>query len=137
MEDRELLTGFLHGSLDPASFRHADHVRVAWLVLSRHPGGEAIERVSEGIRRLAHAAKRPGLYHETVTWAYLLLIRERMARMAPGHTWAEFADANADLLRRNPDVLDRYYRKDTLESPLARTCFVLPDKALSPPAEVL
>ncbi len=132
MQDAEFLERFKQGTLAPASFRHADHVRAAWLMLQAHPGFDGLERYCDGIRALARAANRPGLYHETITWAYLLLIRERRARMPESHSWEDFASANPDLFLWNPGVLDRLYRKRTLQSDLARTCFVLPDLALEP-----
>jgi len=130
MQDAEFLDRFEQGTLPPASFRHADHVRAAWLMLGAHPGFEGLRRYCEGIQALARAAGRPGLYHETITWAYLLLIRERRARLPEAHGWPDFAAANPDLFGWKPGVLDRLYRKGTLESDLARKCFVLPDLAL-------
>jgi hypothetical protein len=130
MHDAEFLERFEQGTLSPASFRHADHVRAAWLILDAHPGFDGLERFCEGIRKLASAANKPGLYHETITWAYLLLIRERRARMPAAHTWQQFASANSDLFAWNPGVLDRLYRRRTLQSDLARRCFVLPDKPM-------
>ena len=129
MHDAEFLECFEQGTLSPATFRHADHVRAAWLMLQAHPGFDGLERYCAGIRRLASAANKPRLYHETITWAYLLLIRERTARMPAEHTWPEFASSNSDLFAWNPGVLDCLYRKRTLQSDLARRCFVLPDKA--------
>ncbi len=130
MNDSEFLEHFEQGALSPASFRHADHVRAAWLMLRAYPGFDGLERYCAGIRKLASAANKPGLYHETITWAYLLLIRERRARMPSAHTWPEFASSNSDLFAWNPGVLDRLYRKRTLQSDLARNCFVLPDRAI-------
>ena len=46
----------------------------------RFPGLEGIRRFSEGLERFAAASGKPGLYHETITWAFLLLIGERLAR---------------------------------------------------------
>jgi hypothetical protein len=68
------------------------------------------------------------LYHETITWAYILLIRERMARAEREETWPEFKASNADLFDRERNILKKYYREETLASDLARSTFVLPDK---------
>ena len=66
-------------------------MRLAWLYLKRLPPAEALARFSEGLRRFAAALGKAGLYHETITWAYLLLIRERMEREGPAQTWSDFA----------------------------------------------
>ena len=71
----------------------------------------------------------PALYHETITWAYLLLIHERKARGESDETWEQFAARNPDLLSWKPSVLDGYYREETLASELARRVFVMPDRS--------
>lgn len=130
--DAEFLERFLRGTHQPASFHHADHVRAAWLTLRAHPGFEGLKRYCAGIRRLAAAASKPGLYHETITWSYLFLIRERIARAPDVQTWTAFAAANADLFAWKPGVLDRLYRSATLQSDIARQCFVMPDRMAGP-----
>jgi len=69
----------------------------------------------------------PGLYHQTITWAHLLLIHERMQRAGAPETWESFRATNGDLFHRRPSILERYYSPETLGSDLARRIFVLPD----------
>jgi len=129
LEDAELLRRFEDATLPASAFHHRDHVRVAWLYLKAEPPLAALARFDAGLKRFAAAHGATGLYHETITWAYLLLLRERMERNGAGATWAEFAAQNPDLLTWKPSVLDRYYRPETLASELARRVFVLPDRA--------
>jgi len=131
MTDDEFIGSFENCTLANESFHHADHVKMAFLYLSRRPVFEAIERFSAALARFAAANGKPGLYHETVTWAFLLLIRERMARAGRRQTWPEFAAANGDLLTSKDEVLQKYYRSETLSSSLARSTFLLPDKAIA------
>ncbi len=86
---------------------------------------------SAALKRFAAAQGKAQRYHETITWAYLLLIRERMARAGCAQTWEEFAERNADLLVWKGGVLTTLYRQETLDSDLARQTFVLPDQVLS------
>jgi hypothetical protein len=130
MTDADFLRSFEDCTLPSSSFHHQDHVHLAWLYLRQFPILEALARFIEGLKRFAAANGRPGLYHETITWAFLLLIHERIAR-APAETWEEFARQNLDLLTWSSSVLDRYYEKDTLASELARRVFVLPDRGMS------
>jgi len=132
MTDPEWVASFDDGTLPADSFRHADHVRMAFLYLSRHPALEAIGRFSAALRRLASVQGKPGLYHETVTWAFLLLIAERRARAGGSPSWDEFAARNPDLLEGKGPVLKRYYRDETLASELARRTFLLPDRSPEP-----
>lgn len=131
MRDDELLAHFEDASLPAHQFHHRDHVHVAWLYLERLPVLAALDRFSAGLRAFAAANGKPGLYHETITWAFVFLIQERRQRAgaeASGESWEEFAARNADLLTWKPSILDRYYRKETLASDCARRAFVLPDR---------
>jgi hypothetical protein len=127
MTEQELLAGFEQGTLPAARFRHQQHVHVAWMFVVRDGMPHALDRYSRALKRFAEANGVPGLYHQTITWAYLLIIAERQAR-APAATWPEFAAANPDLLTWRPSLLDRYYAADTLSSPLAREAFLMPDR---------
>jgi hypothetical protein len=111
----------------PGDFHHADHVRVAFAYVSRFPFLEAVERFSAALKRFAISKGKPNLYHETITWAYLFLIRERIARSGRTQSWEEFAERNPDLLTWKGGVLATLYRQETLDSDLARHNFVLPD----------
>jgi hypothetical protein len=128
MNDCEFLTAFEDGSLAEDRFHHRDHVRAAWLLLRDIPPAAALDRFASALRRFAAAKGKTGLYHETITWAYLLLINERMERGGRARQWDEFAAENPDLLTWRPSVLDGYYRPETLGSDLARRVFVLPDR---------
>jgi hypothetical protein len=130
--DAELVRRFEDCTLANGDFHHRDHVRLAWIYLQQYPALEALARFADGLRRFAAANGRAGLYHETITWAYLFLIHERMAGAAAGETWEVFAARNADLLAWNPSVLDRYYERETLFSDRARRLFVLPSPASFP-----
>jgi hypothetical protein len=127
LTDDDFVARFEDCTLPNSAFHHRDHVRLAWIYLRRHPPLEALARFAAGLRRFATANGHPGLYHETITWAFLLLIRERMERGGAGGTWEDLARANPDLLAWKPSILDRYYRPETLGSELARRVFVMPD----------
>jgi hypothetical protein len=92
------------------------------------PATGALARFSEALKRFAAAKGKTRLYHETITWGYVLLINERVQRSGRRLDWDEFALANPDLLTWRPSVLDRYYTSETLGSELARQVFLLPDR---------
>jgi hypothetical protein len=128
MNEREYIEAFESGRLPAAGFHHRDHVRIAFSYLSAYPPAEALARFSAALRRFAAAQGKAQRYHETITWAYLLLVRERMARSDGPRTWEDFAAENPDLLSWRPGILQRYYREETLASDLAREVFVFPDR---------
>jgi hypothetical protein len=127
MTDQELIHQFEAGTLRAESFHHADHVRLAFAYLSANPPLQALEKFTDALKRFATALGKPQLYHETITHAYFFLIRERMAR-SEFSSWDEFARENGDLLQWKDGVLTRYYRAATLQSDLARSVFLFPDK---------
>jgi len=129
MSDEEFLAKFEDGSLANESFHHCDHVRLAFLYLGRYSTLEALGRFSTSLVRFAAAKGKPGLYNETITWAFLLLIHERMVRAGGRQTWTEFAAANEDLLSWKDNILRKYYREETLSSELAKKAFLFPDRS--------
>ena len=126
--DDELLSAFEAGREPEGGFHHREHLRVAWLYLGRDPWPGALGRFAEGLKRFALAQGQPGLYHETVTVAYFLLIHERMAADPDGGTFDAFVARHPELLGWKPSILDRYYEAATLDSDLARRVFVMPDR---------
>ena len=127
MTEAQLIQHFENDTLPADSFHHADHVRLAFAYLSQYPALEALDKFATALKRFATARGKPQLFNETITHAYFFLIRERMARF-PAREWDEFALRNSDLLVWKDGILGRYYWEGTLQSELARTVFVFPDK---------
>lgn len=123
MDDRDFIAAFEDCTLPPDLFPHRSHVRLAWLYLREHSLLETLNRYSTGIQRYAASLGATAKYHETITWAFLFLIHERMQH-ASHDSFEEFASANEDLFG---PILERYYSPAALSSDLARRTFVLPD----------
>ena len=128
MGDDEFVARFEDCTLAAGSFHHAGHVRMSFLYLCRYPVLEALDRFSASLIRFAAANGKPDRYHQTITWAFLFLVHERIVRAGRRQTWPEFAADNYDLLEWNDSILKRYYRDDTLASDLAKRVFVFPDR---------
>ena len=122
-----LLEAFVDTTLPADQFHHRQHVEVAWRFVRNYGMPAALGEFTAAIRRFADAKGATGLYHETITWAFLLLIAERQAKCEAAR-WEDFAAANPDLLVWKPSVLDRYYSSEVLKSDLARKVFVFPDR---------
>jgi hypothetical protein len=127
MTDQELIQHFENGTLPNEYFHHREHVRVAFLYVCQYTALEALQLFSKGLRRFAALNGKPQLYHETITWAYVFLIRERVARAGKKQSWDEFAQHNPDLLQWKDGILTQYYQAETLQSEIARAVFVFPD----------
>jgi hypothetical protein len=122
-----LVDAFHRGALSPAGLDHRQHVRLAWACLRGRPLPRVLEGFRTGLGHVAAHAGQPDLYHETVTWTYLLLVAERLRRQGEEASWDDFAAANPDLVGPPAQLLGRYYRQDTLDSAAARRGFVFPD----------
>src|SRR6185295_13065783 len=121
--DDELINCFEAGEVPTGGFHHEQHVRVAWHYVATRPLPEALDCFVSGLKRFALNLGKPGLYHETITIAYVLLINEPINR-AEDQSWERFAAQNADLRQWKPSILDRYYTAETLWSDRAREIFV-------------
>jgi hypothetical protein len=133
-EDMAFLGQFEAAAIPGDAFGHKEHVRVAWVYLRLYDLTGASHRFIDALKRFADFHGADGLYHETITWAFLLAINERIGKMARHHDWQAFAAENPDMLESGSTFLHRYYRPETLKSDLARRVFVLPDRGLAPVA---
>lgn len=123
LSDCEFIAAMEDCTFPASAFDHREHVRLGWLYLREQPLLDALARFIESLRRYAGSLGASAKYHETITYAFMFLIHERMARF-PAETFDEFADANADLFG---PILQRYYRRETLASDFAKATFVMPD----------
>lgn len=107
------------------NFGHREHVRLGWLYLRRH-GPEAGYACIQGtIRRYATALGAAGKYHETVTRAWSAHVYAAL-RETPGlEPFDTFLAAHPELL--NGKLLERHYRKETLDSEAAKRSWIAPD----------
>jgi hypothetical protein len=72
MDDQQFLEAFEAAQLHP--FRHADHIRIAWLYLRRDGWEIGYRHISDGLRHFAESHGAHQKYHETITrfWAYVV-----------------------------------------------------------------
>ena len=123
MSDAEFLRLFHETALSGEEFRHRGHLRLAWLVLSKHSRIEAEQLVAREIRRIAVANGASNRYHDTLTRFWVRLAGHAMG-IAPE------AGSIDELLARFPLLLDKslpYWRGETFNSDEARACWVEPD----------
>jgi len=125
VDDSEFLRIFHEGSIPSDEFRHRGHLRLAWLVLSRHSRIEAESIVAREIQRFAVSNGASNRYHDTLTRFWVRLV---------GHVMENAPEAKSieELLGRFPFLLDkslpyRHWRADTFNSDQARAGWVEPD----------
>lgn len=124
-DDASFLRAFEDASLDASAFRHRDHVRLAWLYLRREGEQRATQLMLEGIGRFAAAKGAAGVYHETLTRAWIRLVAAALARDA-SRDFDSFVEAHPELLdKRRPYA---FYTDETLDGAAARVGWVEPDR---------
>lgn len=126
MSDDDFLNALESCRVDPVAFNHAAHLRAGFLYLQRHDFAEALVRMRRAIGTFAASIGKEGLYHETITTAFMTLINERLAVAPTDVTWSQFAASHTDLF--DGSALSQHYSKERLQHPLARTVFLLPDR---------
>jgi hypothetical protein len=94
-----LVSAFENASIEPARFRHREHLYVAWCYLRESSLEDALERYVRGLRALTSALGVPEKFHATLTWAYVTLLHAAMQR-------SPHASFDA-LLAENPALVDR------------------------------
>ena len=131
MTDDEFLAALESCTLSEADFGHAGHVRAAYLYLRAAGFAQALHRIQGAIRKYASSLGKPDRYHETITVAYLALIRQALYERGDGGGWAAFSRDNAQLLEHG--LLLQFYPQAQLESDLARRVFLLPRASYARP----
>lgn len=132
MTDEEFVRAFEDGTLPKEEFTHRAHLRLAWTCLRRDGFALGGVRVIAGIQAFARRHGAAGLYHETVTRAWLALVAA--ADSGEAASFDAFLEASPHLLAR---PLDRHYSPQTLASEEARARFVAPDREPLPAAAIL
>ena len=124
-------------SCEIESLSHRDHVRLAWLVLHQEESlASAISTLRGQLRSYASSKGSPEVYHETITWTFVILISERIQRGLGGDCWKEFLTLNPDLTRGKAVVSD-FYDEGLLDTEIARRTFILPNTKLKSSANKL
>lgn len=122
--DEAFLAALEACTLPPAQFDHRGHLRAGFLYLRRHDFPGACVSMKRAVQGFARAHGKPGLYHETLTIAYLSLVAERLADEPADLPFERFVERYPELSSRA--YFERYYPRGTLDTPEARATFVLP-----------
>ena len=125
-DDALFLQAFEACELTSATFRHREHLRLAYIYLTLHPFETALPSMRSRLQTfLAHLGAAPTAYHETMTRAWLLAVDHFMHRSGAQQSSEDFLAASPALLDK--DVMYTHYTPERLKSSAAREGFVEPD----------
>lgn len=124
------MMAFENGTLDPSQFNHRLHLSLAWKYLQRDGFPEGAVHFSKHLKAYVAKVGAEGKYHETITWAYLVLLNEELSlRSPPGESFDAMIKRRPDLLDHRHGAIARCYNQSQLDSPDARRVFLLPAQA--------
>ena len=125
MNDAEMAAAMAEITGPEGSFRHRQHVQLAFWAVRRYGMPAATDRICAWIRTVAAYQHAPQKYHHTVSQAWTELVAHHLAEAPACTDFDEFAERNQALLDKR--LLTRHYRSATLAGQPARTGWVSPD----------
>lgn len=130
LSDAEFMAAISVAKFPGGKFGHRGHVRMAWICLKDKSFEEGMEQIRSTVKGFATILGVPEKYNETVTRAWAECVHAALEQTSGLDSFDAFLAAHPELL--NPGLLDRHYRKQTLESPAAKAAWVPPDLAPLP-----
>lgn len=124
--DDEFLDAVLTCRVPGSAFDHRGHLRIAWILLQRHPLDVAVRETCEGIRRLAAHLGAPDKFHWTLTEA-LVRIMAGVGASDRHQRFDAFLLAHPELSSDARSVVARHYSAERLADPDAQRGFITPD----------
>jgi hypothetical protein len=110
-------------------WHHRQHIKVAYLYLSRYPFETAMSRIRERIKAYNLAHNIPDLptsgYHETMTQAWMRLVNSTIRQFGPAESADVFFERSPQLSEKK--ILRLFYSADVFMSPRAKFEFLESD----------
>jgi hypothetical protein len=121
LSDEEFRHAFERCVIPNDTFRHRDHLRLAWIYLRESDLSAAIKRLTESILRYAHSWGAGWKYHETLTQTWARIVAFAIAETPQAATIDELLTVHPHLLDK--DLPLRHFSRDLLWSgPARRRC---------------
>jgi len=125
LSDAEFMAAVAVAKFPGGKFGHRGHVRMAWICLRGTSFEAGMDRIRSTVKGFATLLGVPEKYNETVTRAWAECVRAALEKTPEIDSFDAFLVAHPELL--NPGLLERHYRKETLDSQEAKLGWVLPD----------
>ena len=125
LSDAEFLAAVEAATYPGDRFGHRAHLRLGWLCLRAHGLEAGLERIRTLVQRYATALGAAGKFHETMTRAWAERMQVALDETPGLGSFDAFLEAHPELL--DARLLGRHYRKETLDSPVAKASWVPPD----------
>ena len=121
----DLVRRFESCEINPADFRHYQHLTVALWYVMHFPYDIASDKIRAGIKKLAAAYGKTG-YHETMTLFWLLIVRDFAAVSSSSESTCDLANRLV-MSCTGKDLIKEYYSEELLATVEAKDRWVEPD----------
>lgn len=125
MTDQEFVEAFFSRTMPLEQFHHRDHLRLTWLMLSRHGRDLGSRKVIDGIRQFGAAYGHASRYHETMTQFWIWLVDQVRTARPQIKSFEEFLSAFPAALDKGLPF--RHWSREVMLSATARARWVKPD----------
>jgi hypothetical protein len=129
VDDETFLKEFEAATWPLEQLHHKEHIKVAYLYLTRYPFETASVRIREKIKAFNAAKNVPeGLdrgYHETMTQAWLRLVHFTLCEYGPAENAEAFYERSPQLSQKK--IMRFFYTKEVFTTAKAKAEFVQPD----------
>jgi hypothetical protein len=126
LTDASFLAALRGCSYQIENLRHADHLRLGWILLRSSDAETASDEAVKIIRAFGLHHGKGHAYHETVTRAWMRLLATHQEA-----SFEEFLSRNQ--ARLSTGLLNEFWQVETLNSPRARAEWMEPDIRPLPP----
>jgi hypothetical protein len=125
-DDAVFFKAFTECEIDPETFHHREHIKLAYILLVENEVSEALTKLKTLLLKfLAFNGVEESKYHETVSLAWLLAVKHFMNLSKSASCFEEFIRDNGLLLDK--EIMYTHYTREKLDSDKARIKFVEPD----------
>ncbi|USN98620.1 MAG: hypothetical protein H6810_10675 [Phycisphaeraceae bacterium] len=132
--DDEFLHAFETHNIPKDQWRHREHLRVAYLLLTRYPFDEALDHFRAGVKaiNILHGLEDTPTqgYHETMTVAWLRLVAAMIREYGKAKSSDAFCSDHPELGQKF--ILRLFYSRRRIMSAEAKAGFVEPDLTALP-----
>jgi hypothetical protein len=97
VDDDALTDAWERGEQLPDGISHAQHVRIAWVLLRRHERTDAVRRLLAGTERACVAHGVPEKFDRALTLRWIKAISETLDRDGHGGSAGQFLAAHPEL----------------------------------------
>lgn len=126
LSDDELESQFKDCTLDPAVFTHKEHIRLAWIHISKYGLVEAEKNIITQLKKYVIAINEVDIYNETLAVAAVKIVNHFMQR-TNSNKFQDLIDEHPRLVTNFKGLIASHYGFDIYNNDKAKKAYLEPD----------